>query len=479
MDKTSLGDRMKRYEAASDAVFMRRVPVIVRVDGKGFSRWIKKANFEKPFDKQMAGAMQDTMQHVAENVEGCVFGYTQSDEMTFVLRNDQSFESEPWFGNRQQKIVSVISSMVTAYFNDCFDGMPYAYFDARAFTVPDLDEAANCLVWRQQDATKNSISMASYYGIGQKIGKGAARKALHGLNGNQQQELLFQETGQNWNYYPTWCKRGAACYRKLTQFYGIDGGMTGSYERKKWIVDKEIPVFTQEREWLMRILGEVSDYVRFSSSHILKYMDDKEMNEIKKPVKTRTLLVDMDCILVDMIPPWLDRYNEECGTNVTVDDIKDYDMGLVCKNEKVFYGILQEPGFFHDMRAMPGAISGMRQLIELGYDIKILTRPPDQCRDGIADKQLWIKERFPELATMRNQVFTAAKDIVWGDLLFDDCPDHLIHWKERWPNSIAATLDWQFNRKPEVNKVISFRGDLNGKGWSDFVDFVREVLPLK
>ena len=200
---------------------------------------------------------------------------------------------------------------------------------------------------------------------------------------------------------------------------------------------------------------------------------------MNKTTKTKPLLIDLDSIVVSMIEPWLNKYNEKCDTDVTVDDIISYDMGLFCKNTEVFYSILKEPGFFYNMDPMPGAVEGMRALIADGYDIIILTRPPDESSHGVADKQAWIRERFPSLASMKHQIFTTRKELIDGALLFDDCPDHLIQWKERHPGGIAATLDWKYNRYPEVDKVVSFRGSLDASGWSDFVDFVREVLPLK
>ena len=80
--------------------------------------------------------------------------------------------------------------------------------------------------------------------------------------------------------------------------------------------------------------------------------------------KLKTLLIDLDCITVDMLPPWLKRYNEICNTNVTVEDIKEYDVGKVCVNEKVLYSILDEPGFFFNMEPMPGAVKYLQKLID-------------------------------------------------------------------------------------------------------------------
>jgi len=252
---TTLGDRMKAYERSYDTTVIGRLPVIVRIDGKGFSKWTKSVKADKPFDDELALCMARATEAVVIAVEGCLFGYTQSDEATFVIRNDQSLESTPWFGNRVQKMSSVIASVATAFFNEIakakFLNPPIAIFDARAFAVPDITEAINCLVWRQNDATKNSISAACYYEVAKVIGKKTARKEMHGLNQNKQQELLFSKTGINWNDYPTKFKRGIGLYKK-TYNVTIDGN---ECVRSSIYTDNELPIFTQDWDFLEGILS--------------------------------------------------------------------------------------------------------------------------------------------------------------------------------------------------------------------------------
>jgi len=246
---TTLGDRMKDYEGAYDVKIIGRVPVIIRVDGKGFSKWTKTIQAKKPFDEQLCKNMSETMSRTAEKIEGCVFGYTQSDEMTFVLRNDQSLESTPWFGNRVQKICSVVASTVSSIFAGQTCGLPLAFFDARVFAVPSVQEAINCLIWRQNDAVKNSVSAACYYETSKIVGKKTARKLMHGLNQKQQQELLFQQAGINWNDYPVKFKRGVGCYHKTFEV-DIDGNLC---LRSRWEIDEELPVFTKDPSYLDNI----------------------------------------------------------------------------------------------------------------------------------------------------------------------------------------------------------------------------------
>jgi len=197
-----------------------------------------------------------------------------------------------------------------------------------------------------------------------------------------------------------------------------------------------------------------------------------------KKKKTYTCLIDMDCILVDMLPPWLARYNEICGTNVRVSDIEDYNVGTVCENTEVLYKILDEDGFFFNMEPMAGAVEGLQALRDDGYNIVIVTQPPRIAELAVRDKRRWILKHFPDF-DLTDMIFCHHKEMVRGDLILDDKPAHLINWKKANPNGIVATLDWKFSRLPEVNSVVHFRGALGGQGWMDFVDFVRHIFPLK
>lgn len=250
----SLGDRMKDYEATSDLVLTSRLPVIIRIDGKRFSNFTKKIKADKPFDERFSSAMTNAALETAKHIEGCVFAFTQSDEITLILRNDQSENSEPWFGNRVQKITSIAASMATAHFLSYMSGGSAAYFDARVFVVPNEQEAINAVLWRQNDAVKNNVQAACYYEVARKIGKKTARKKMHGLNQKQQQELLFKETGINWSNYPTKYKRGVGCYKVKAVSY-INGNMV---ERKTWQIDNELPKIASNQEFLRDII-KVSD----------------------------------------------------------------------------------------------------------------------------------------------------------------------------------------------------------------------------
>lgn len=254
--------RMKKYEFVSRHYLTTRTPVIIRIDGKAFHTFTR--GFQRPFDDVLSKTMQETMKYLCENIQGCVLGYTQSDEITLVLVDYKNIDTSAWFDYNIQKCASVAASMATLAFNKFFDNNINEYgrehiedwdeggtsrtlspdervslkiaetyykayqkgamFDARAFNVPK-EEVCNNLLWRQNDATRNSIQMV---GIAYFSHKQLDKKSTSNI-----QDMLMLEKGVNWNDYPTKYKRGSCCIRKIDETTG----------RSKWIIDNEIPIF--------------------------------------------------------------------------------------------------------------------------------------------------------------------------------------------------------------------------------------------
>ena len=242
---------MKEYEYVTRNYLTRRTPVIIRIDGKAFHTFTR--GLSKPFDDILVKTMQDTMISLCESIQGCVLGYTQSDEITLILIDYKKINSAAWFDNNIQKMVSISSSLATLAFNHFFDqnirGAKNqelynskkwkATFDSRVFNIPK-EEVANCLIWRQQDATKNSIAS-----VGQ---SNFSPKKLMNKNGNDIQEMLWNEKHINWSKdYPTLLKRGSCCYRTI---YKINEGTDQEAIRSKWIIDNDIPIFTCDRQYI-------------------------------------------------------------------------------------------------------------------------------------------------------------------------------------------------------------------------------------
>lgn len=275
MDKTTIGDRIKNnYENITRYYLTRRMPVIIRVDGRSFHTFTK--GFKKPFDDILVKTMQDTMKYLCENIQGCVLGYTQSDEISLVLTDYAELTTDAWFGNNLQKMCSISASMATLAFNKAFTrniskqskrfyteyleekDASYietleiamnkgAMFDSRVFTIPK-EEVCNALIWRQQDATRNSIQSVGQANFSQ--------KELHRKSCNDIQDMLMLQKGINWNDYSTTLKRGSCCIKaddSLTEYDEV-GNICGYTERSKWVIDNEIPIFTQDRNYVEKLI---------------------------------------------------------------------------------------------------------------------------------------------------------------------------------------------------------------------------------
>jgi len=248
MSGDSLGDRMKRYEDVSRHSLMRRTPVIIRIDGKAFHTFTKclplydESMKVGPYSEKMYTVMAATSRVLFDKIQNAQFVYSQSDEISILLKDWDTHETQQWFDGNLQKLTSVSSSIATAAFNFLFSTIrepnwvgDLAYFDARAFNVPE-SEVVNYFIWRQQDASRNSIQMFGRHYF--------SHKQMHGRNVSQIQDMLMAEHQFNWNDAPTWMKRGFAVYRNPNSFDSSSPS----------VVDSEIPLFTQDREFISKYL---------------------------------------------------------------------------------------------------------------------------------------------------------------------------------------------------------------------------------
>lgn len=276
--RDEIGKRMKEYyEQISKTKLMRRVPVIIRIDGKAFHTYTR--GFEKPFDEVLIKTMQETTQYLCEQIQGCVLGYTQSDEISLVLIDYQTFNTAAWFDYEVQKMVSVSASMATMAFNrffrknfkdyistiDILEENTYdeqkiiayreamkqgALFDARVFNIPK-EEVTNCIYWRQLDATRNSIQMVGQANFSQ--------RELQGKSCNDIQDMLMLQKGINWNDFEVYKKRGTCVIKKEYYVQMTEDGTIAEISlekaktltdevsiRTRWVIDKEIPIFKNE-----------------------------------------------------------------------------------------------------------------------------------------------------------------------------------------------------------------------------------------
>lgn len=248
------------YENVYRLHLTRRTPVIIRLDGKAFHTFTR--GLKKPYDMVFKKAMWDTAMYLCENIQNARVAYVQSDEISILLIDYNKFTTAAWFDNNIQKMCSVSASMATMAFNKFFaeeseNASHYpghiseeefrrvyhskwnnAMFDARVFNVPESD-VCNYFIWRQQDATRNSIESLGRLHFSQ--------SELYKVNCNQIQDKLMTEKGVNWNDCPVFYKRGICVEKKAN----VEGEMA-------WCLDMNIPIFTQDRNYIEKHL-EVED----------------------------------------------------------------------------------------------------------------------------------------------------------------------------------------------------------------------------
>lgn len=277
--RDDLGMRMKEfYENIPKTKLMRRTPVAIRIDGKAFHTFTR--GFDKPFDEVLIKSMQETMKYLCENIQGCVLGYAQSDEITLILVDYKKLTSSAWFDYETQKMCSIAASMATMAFNKYFQrafedfghsllsseldedntlSLYEAYikavrtgamFDARCFNIPK-EEVANLIYWRQLDATRNSIQM-----VGQ---ANFSHKELQNKSCNMIQDMLMTQKGINWNDFPVYQKRGSCCIKETycpeLGENNTDSETSIQTARTQWVIDKEIPIFKGDnREYIEKLI---------------------------------------------------------------------------------------------------------------------------------------------------------------------------------------------------------------------------------
>lgn len=236
----SLGTRMKRYEHVWQVALPMRVPVIIRVDGRAFHTVTR--HMERPFDTRMLSAMDLVAIALCEEIQGAQMAYVQSDEVSVLVHGYETIQTQPWFGNELQKMCSISASVATCAFNAfaadrAAEGQPMivaaAHFDSRAFLMPE-DEVTNYFIWRQQDATRNSIQMVARAHF--------SHREVHGKDQGEMQEMLFARKGINWNDLPDYEKRGRCAVRRTFEREGA--------ERAEWGIDHHPPVFTKDRDYI-------------------------------------------------------------------------------------------------------------------------------------------------------------------------------------------------------------------------------------
>lgn len=246
----ALGARMKeRYEHRARQYLPRRTWTVLRLDGRAFHTYTR--GLDRPFDQKLMDDLTAVAGFLCREVDGTALAYAQSDEISLVLTDFATPATEAWFDGNVQKMVSISAALATAKLNQLRPDR-LGVFDSRAFTIPDPIEVENYLIWRQQDATRNSISMSA-----QALFSPAE---LHGKSSDVMQEMMWRRHRVNWNDYPDQFKRGTVVAPRIEvkpvtweDKRTRETRVTLDVERRTWQVEAP-PVFTRDRAYLVDLI---------------------------------------------------------------------------------------------------------------------------------------------------------------------------------------------------------------------------------
>lgn len=265
MQFKNLEDKCLYYRGLTDYKLLPGSYVIVMLDGRSFSKLIKN-KFNKPFDDNFIGMMNETAKYVCENVQGCKLAYVQSDEISLMLTDFDTPTTDAFFGYRLCKMQSIIASLATAKFNQLMlshnlekhsydtlleDGVDTLYsvkdaikavdnatlyqFDCKCWNVPNINDVFAWFLYRQIDCVRNSKQQTAQTYL--------PHKMLLNLDTDAQLRLLIEEKGIDWNCYPMGHKYGRFIWKEKVLMSNIDTGEL--YHRYKWLVQPAFPLMDE------------------------------------------------------------------------------------------------------------------------------------------------------------------------------------------------------------------------------------------
>ncbi len=241
-----LDDRMKSYEKKYELPI--NIPIIIRIDGRAFHTFTR--GMEKPFDDKFINMMNTIGLGLCDEIQNCRLTYLQSDEISFLVYN--RIESEPWFSNEIQKMCSISASLASTIGTKyILENIPNKNriniaFDSRAFLIP-VKDVDNYFLYRQQDCERNSLQMLTRKYYSQKKMDNKSCEDMHDM---------LHEKGDNWNNLPTYLKRGRCIIKKQEEIEIKNSHFEGNVVRNKWVIDNDIPIFMEDRNYILDKLGD-------------------------------------------------------------------------------------------------------------------------------------------------------------------------------------------------------------------------------
>lgn len=261
--EASLADRIRSYQDLSDYQLLKQLPVIIVLNVRSCSKLTSL--IDKPFSADFVELMISVVAKLCQDVDGIVLSYTYNDQIVLAIRNDQTPTTDCWYNNKIQPIVSAASSIATLEFNRVrveknIKLFGDAIFTAKTFAVPNIIELTNVIIHMQQNCFHKSLSESVFYELLKLYPSEEVTRMLAGKTPKQKSEILLEKCKVDYNSYPIAFKRGIAAYRapKLNTKNG--------QIKNKFIINDELPLFSQQKDWLLQILKTGTDIVKLDKN---------------------------------------------------------------------------------------------------------------------------------------------------------------------------------------------------------------------
>lgn len=258
--KNTLFERQKAYQDLADFKLLKKLPVIIKLKGKNFTRLTK--NLSKPFSVEFCKIMAESMEYVIKDIQGCVLGYTYSDQVTFVLMNDQTLDTEAWQDNKIQSISTIVTSMFTNAFvkhqlASDLDIIGDPIFAGIVFTTPNVTEAVNNLISQQVVAYKDAVTFAVKDALLAKFGdQDKVNELLNEIPTDGRKKLLLEHCDIDFDdFYPTPYTQGIICCKSPI----VNNNSMIKYQ---WRINWDIPNFAENQDYLNNIITTGKDIFR-------------------------------------------------------------------------------------------------------------------------------------------------------------------------------------------------------------------------
>ncbi len=246
-----LDKKMRIYETAHDHSVLPGLYIVTRIDGRCFTTLTKdKHCFEAPYDIKFRDMMVETVKHLMQCGFKVVYGYTQSDEISLLLHQD-----ECTFERKERKLNSVLAGEASAKFSLMLGDV--GAFDCRICQLPNEKLVVDYFRWRNEDSHRNALNAHCYWSLrNEGFSPKKATANFLKMSTAEKNEFLFQK-GINFNELPNWQKRGIGIYWESYEKEGINPitNEVVKAKRNRLKVDFDLPMKDEYSEFVGKLVS--------------------------------------------------------------------------------------------------------------------------------------------------------------------------------------------------------------------------------